>query len=48
MAACAGGELCAGWVAEAELPGYAQYFSMGRYADKALMALLRESNKGLL
>jgi glycine/D-amino acid oxidase-like deaminating enzyme len=48
MTACAGGELCAGWVAEAELPDYARYFSMDRYADKALMTLLRRSNKGLL
>jgi glycine/D-amino acid oxidase-like deaminating enzyme len=48
MAACAGGELCAAWVAGAELPGYARELSMQRYEDAALMALLRHSNKGVL
>jgi len=48
MAACAGGELCAAWVAEADLPDYASDFSMKRYMDEGLMALLRKSNRGLL
>ncbi len=48
MTACAGGELCAAWVAEADLPGYAQDFSIDRYKDPTLMALLKKSNKGIL
>ncbi len=48
MAACAGGELCAAWVAGADLPAYAQGFSMQRYDDAALIERLRHSNKGLL
>lgn len=48
MAACAAGELCAAWVVDGRLPGYARAFSMDRYDDTALMALLEQSNKGLL
>ncbi|PHS04473.1 MAG: FAD-dependent oxidoreductase [Blastopirellula sp.] len=48
MAACAAGELCAAWVADAELPQYAQGFSLARYEDDALMAKLSSSDKGLL
>lgn len=48
MAACAGGELCAAWVAGAELPEYAREFSMERYQDAPLMKHLHASNKGVL
>lgn len=37
MAACAAGELCAGWMSGGELPEYAAYFHPGRYRDAALM-----------
>jgi glycine/D-amino acid oxidase-like deaminating enzyme len=48
MAACAGGELCAAWVAGAQLPSYAREFSMARYEDKALMTRLYAASKGVL
>jgi len=48
MAACAGGELCAAWVAGADLPSFAKGFSLERYRDEPLMATLREANKGVL
>ncbi len=48
MAACASGELCAAWVAEAALPSYARAFSLDRYQDKALMQVLSRSSRGLL
>ena len=48
MAACAGGELCAAWVAGAKLPHYAREFSLQRYNDDALMQLLQSCNKGIL
>lgn len=48
MAACAGSELCAAWVAGAELPEYAHEFSIERYNDQALMEHLLVSNKGVL
>lgn len=48
MAACAGGELCASWVADAERPAYAREFSLQRYEDDNLMTALKESNKGIL
>jgi len=48
MAACAAGELCAGWVVDAELPQYAREFSLERYSDDALMQLLESCNKGIL
>lgn len=48
MAACAGGELCAAWVAGGDLPEYAREFSTHRYQDAPLMQRLRDSNKGLL
>ncbi len=48
MAACAGGELCAAWIAGAELPGYGRGFSLQRYRDTALMQQLHGSNRGLL
>lgn len=48
MAACAAGELCAAWVVGGSLPGYAPAFSMARYDDTALMALLERSSRGVL
>ena len=48
MVACAGGELCAAWVAGGALPDYAPAFSMDRYDDAGLMKLLQDSNKGIL
>ena len=48
MAACAGGELCAAWVADAPLPGYAKEFSLQRYQDADLMSLLSKLNRGVL
>ena len=48
MAACAGGELCAAWVAGAPLPGYAQEFSLRRYRNAELMSLLSKLNRGVL
>jgi len=48
MAACGGGELCAAWVANAELPTYAQDFSIERYKDLDLMRLLLSADRGVL
>jgi len=48
MAACAGGELCAAWVAGKKLPSYAAAFSMQRYENDTLMNQLKSSNKGIL
>ena len=48
MTACAGGELCAAWVAQARLPGYAKEFSLARYDDPELMAVLHAANRGIL
>lgn len=48
MAACAAGELCAASIAGAQLPDYANNFSMARYADKPLMNTLLAANKGVL
>lgn len=48
MASCAGGELCAAWVAGGELPEYAADFSFQRYENEALMTSLLESAKGVL
>lgn len=48
MASCAGGELCAAWVAGGELPEYAADFSFQRYENDALMKSLLESAKGIL
>ena len=48
MAACATGELCAAWVAGAPLPEYAAEFSLRRYEDPTLMALLLKSSRGVL
>ena len=48
MAACAGGELCAAWVADAPLPDHAKALSLQRYDDAELMALLSKSRRGVL
>jgi len=48
MAACAGGELCAAWVADAPKPGYANGFSLARREDPELMEKLRAGAKGVL
>jgi len=48
MAACAGGELCAAWVAGTERPEYADGFSLARLENPALMQDLREGAKGIL
>ena len=48
MSACNAGELCAAWVADAELPSYARDFSLSRHDDAALMAQLEASSKGIL
>ncbi|WP_424933831.1 NAD(P)/FAD-dependent oxidoreductase [Amaricoccus macauensis] len=48
MAACAGGELAAAWVAGAQVAPYGAGFSLARYEDEALMQVLRESAKGVL
>ena len=48
MAACASGELCAAWVAGAQLPSYSHAFSLARKDDAALMQTLRESARGVL
>ncbi len=48
MSACAAGELCAAWVADAELPTHAHDFSLGRHDNAALMEQLEACNKGIL
>jgi len=42
MAACSAGELCADWMMDTELPGYAEYFHPGRYSNAALMAEINQ------
>jgi glycine/D-amino acid oxidase-like deaminating enzyme len=37
MAACAAGELCAAWMTDAPLPGYARNFHPNRYSDPGIM-----------
>ena len=44
-AACTGGELCAAWITDAPLPGFAKSFSLPRYDDTEPMALLSNSNR---
>jgi len=48
MTACAGGELCAAWIADGPKPDYADIMSLARYDDAALMAELAALNKGVL
>lgn len=48
MAACAGGELCAAWVAGGERPDYADGFSLARQRNPSLMQMLHEGAKGVL
>ncbi len=40
MMSCAGGELAAAWVAGAELPSYAEVFSLNRYTNPTLVETL--------
>jgi len=47
-AACAGGALCASWVAQAPLPAYARKFSLSRYDGPTLIATLRAANRDIL
>ncbi|PID62633.1 MAG: FAD-dependent oxidoreductase [Gammaproteobacteria bacterium] len=48
MAACAAGELAAQWVRGDPLPPWGKLFSLERYDDSALMASLRDANRGIL
>ncbi len=49
MAACAAGALCAGWIADGELPYYAKQLSLARYKDEELMAeILNSPSRGIL
>jgi glycine/D-amino acid oxidase-like deaminating enzyme len=48
MAATSTGAICAAWVAERPLPGYARPLSSERYADKVLMDQLAALGKGSL
>jgi glycine/D-amino acid oxidase-like deaminating enzyme len=48
MAACAAGELCAAWVAGADLPDHARDFSLARRDDAARMRELHAMSKGVL
>ena len=48
MAACAGGELAAAWVAGSAGQPYANELSMARRKDAELMQILRDSAKGVL
>jgi len=48
MAACAAGELCAATMAGENLPSYAKEFSLERYRDEKLMAVLHAANRGVL
>ncbi|MCK0150835.1 FAD-binding oxidoreductase [Marivita sp. S6314] len=48
MAACAGGELAAAWVAGDPTQSYSREFSLARRDDAVLMKRLRESAKGVL
>ena len=49
MAATATGALCAAWMEGGQLPPYARFLSLERYADEALMSDLRSSaSRGVL
>jgi len=49
MSACAAGALCAGWICDDELPGFARQLSLARYSDATLMASLYDApSKGLI
>jgi len=49
MAACAAGEICAAWIADGELPAYANQLSLARYDDEKLMHEIIDSpSKGIL
>ena len=44
MTACAGGELCADYIFEKELPVYADYFQPERYNDPVILKEINELN----
>jgi len=49
MAACAAGSICASWIADGELPDYANQLSLARYDDADLMAeIMNSPSKGIL
>ncbi len=48
MSACATGAVCAAWVADRPVPGYARSLTIDRHADAALMAQLAALGKGTL
>jgi glycine/D-amino acid oxidase-like deaminating enzyme len=48
MAACAGGELCAQWVLDLDLPKYAPQLSLKRYANTTFMNELLQRDRGIL
>ena len=49
MAACAAGSLCASWIADGDLPDYANQLSLARYNDGNLMAeIMNSPSKGIL
>jgi len=49
MAACAAGQICAAWIADAARPDYADQLGIARYADRDLMDELRgQANRGIL
>ena len=48
MAACATGAICAAWVADRPVPGYARSLSSARHDDAALMRELATLGKGSL
>jgi len=49
MAACAAGSICASWIADGDLPDYANQLSLARYDDGDLMAeIMNSPSKGIL
>ena len=49
MSACAAGSLCASWICDKQLPGYANALSLARYDNSEFLAELQQSSdKGLL
>jgi len=49
MAACASGDLCAGWILDGKVPHYAEQLSLQRYDNEALMVVLNaQLDRGLL
>lgn len=49
MAACAAGAICAAWMADGDLPAFANQLSLARYDDENLMAeIVNSPSKGIL